>query len=997
VYFITSKSGGKKIHTEASLSPASTIVHTFDERKVHQSELTNLQRSGRYWYGEHFGAGTHTALSRRFPFTIPDLDRDGSISLNVAFMAQTPNPIVHLQVNVNNLQIASKSLPVNESYQTASRIVFDTDKFYSQSENLLIDLTLQQNEIGFAAGYLDYIRLFARRRLNASTSQLFFRDTQSVGYGQNSEFHISGGSHSKHVWDITDIHNVKRMETSLSGTTLSFCTNTDNLREFVVFDIANGLLTPTFSRNDVQNQNLHALTDIEMVIVTHPDFLSAANDLANLHRERDDMTVAVVTAEQIYNEFSSGMSDPAAIRNFMKYLYEKPSSRNLKYLLLFGSGTYDNRGIIIRNGNFIITYQSENSWHSINSFTSDDYFGILGSGEPIISGKVDSINQPVITSNIDIGIGRIPVQTVKEARDIVDKTIRYMDASISGHWANNIGLIADDGDMNLHLQQSNSLAYHIEQNYGNYYIEKLYSDAFPRVATADGHRYPVVEQKLNDLLNDGSLLVNFVGHATPSGLSSNRLVTTSSIQSWRNRRYPIFVAATCDFGRFDNEQTGSAEMLFSTSGGAIAVISSTRLALSGLNYDLNVQFMHELLGNVSADDHRLGDIIRRTKNGLRESVNKHSFTLLGNPALKPIIPTATVNTLSINEKQYGNAIDTLRANSTIILKGNILENGIFDNNFNGDVQITVYDKEVNRTTLGSSELSPQFAFKSWSSILYKGTAHVKNGEFEVEIVMPRNMEYRYGDGKITYFARSEEGKTAAGALSNIVVGGYVPKLSEIDKPIIQLFMNDTLFRNGGITDQNPTLIARLHSAIGINTSLSGIGRQITANFDDNPHNIFVLNRYYQTDIDNIHSGTVQYQFTNLPEGTYKLHFTAWDLDNNYARDSITFRVTSSERLQIANLYNYPNPTTESTRIYFEVNFPRSELDVQLHIFDSSGRLLCYKEQQIITEGFTSGFFEWDGKNMNGNLVGSGIYPYRISVRTKDGQTKQLSSKIVTIR
>ena len=986
-YFITSKAGGKRISFDSpAQTPITNHVNSFDEHLYDEKELINLLRSGRYWYGEDFRSSDFdTERTHRFLFSVPDIDMETPARLNISFMALSDmsSPPAQLFIKCNNIQIANQDLPPTPSGQTAIAFPFDTEKFNPTSEKLTLELTVKKNGIKYAGGWLDYIRLMARRKLNMpSSSSLFFRDSQSVGEGNISQFQITACNTNTQVWDISDMHNVRLMLTSLSGNVLSFSAHTDSLREFVAFDATSGL-KPIFPEKNkrTENQNLHGISNVEMIIITHPDFMNAAQDLAALHRDRDAMAVETVTAEQVYNEFSSGMQDPAAIRNFMKYLYEKPSSVKLKYLLLMGAGSYDNKSNLIKTGNTnrIVTYQSENSWHNTDSFVSDDYFGILGDDEDIITGK------------LNIGVGRIPALTAQQAADAVVKIRRYMDSQCTGDWQNYIGLLADDGDANTHAIQSETLAEEINTNHSQYNVEKMYLEAFPRVTTADGHRYPEVEKRLNNLINNGCLLVNFIGHGNASGLSAKRVVTSTNIAQWKNRLYPVFVAATCEFGRYDNGSsvTAGENMLLSPNSGSIATLTSTRLVYSEKNFEFNRNFIHELLTYQADEENRLGDALRRAKNATSSSVhniNKMCFTLLGDPALKPVIPLDSVKTVSINNKLVIEPLDTLKANSSVTVKGCITgADGQILNSFNGVVHFSLFDKARKDSTRNYSGEATPMIFSTQTSTLFKGKATVKNGEFELSFMMPRDINYQYGFGKITYYAISDQGKAAAGAFRKIMVGGSVEGSLLTEGPKIRLFMNDTLFRDGGITDQNPKLIAFLHDKTGINSSDEGIGHQITARLSNDPSKIFFLNRFYEADLGAHHKGTVNYRFTNLPAGVYELLFTAWNLENVSSQDKIRFRVIPSTMLHIDKLYNYPNPFSENTRIYFEFNMPDTELQAELQIYDLSGRLLYSAQQSFFSEGYTSGEFEWNGYDANGNRMLAGIYPYRIILRTAWGQ------------
>ena len=985
-YFITSKAGGKRIATEMPPTNVTQTVTSFDEHLYHEKEQTNLTRSGRYWYGENFSTDTNSTVKFNFPFTVADIEESSDAYLNISFLSQSLYSGAQLQVLCNGQITGSRSLPASKEYLP---VTFSTAPFHASSGNLSVDLILHRNGVKESGGWLDYIRLFARRKLNMSSPQIFFRDTQSVGEGRTARFQITGSNSDTQVWDITDMHNIRRMDASLSAGTLSFSATTDSLREFVAFDILSDLLKPTFpdknSRTD--NQNLHGIKNADMVIVTHPGFWDASQELAALHREKDEMTVEVVTAGQVYNEFSSGMQDPAAIRNFMKYLYDQPATVQLKYLLLMGTGSYDNRSNIrtIGNTNYMVTYQSVNSWHSTDSFVSDDYFGILGDNEAIETGK------------LAIGVGRIPVRTAEQAREAVAKIRRFMDSQSAGDWPNQIGLLADDGDFNEHMIQSETLAGYINAQHPQYTVEKLYFDAFPRATTADGHRYPEVELQLNNLMNNGCLLVNYTGHGNASGLSAKRVVNTTNIGQWRNKLYPLFVAATCEFGRYDNGSTVTAgeTMMLTPNGGSIAILTSTRLVYSKQNFEFNQNFFRELFVRSTQDTHRLGDILRRAKNASTPGVNKLCFTLLGNPALKIPIPVDSVQTLSINGKLMSEPSDTLKANSHVIVKGCITDtDGQVSAGFSGIVYCSLFDKERERLTLNHNGYADPMAFCTQTSTLFRGKTVVKNGEFELSFIVPRDIKYQYGFGKITYYACSDNGRSAAGSFKKLIVGGSLPGTDNTEGPKIRLFMNDTLFRDGGITDQNPRLIAFLQDETGINTSEEGFGHQITATLSHDPPKEYILNRYYEAGLNAHNNGTVNYRFTNLPAGDYELCFIAWNLQNNSSQANIRFRVTRSSILQIDKLYNYPNPFTNLTRIYFEFNMPDTELQVELLIYDMSGRQLRSMKQSFYSEGYTSGEFEWDGCDANGSRMTPGIYPYRVILHTEKGQMVWQSEKMV---
>ncbi|MDR0815709.1 MAG: type IX secretion system sortase PorU, partial [Bacteroidales bacterium] len=779
VCFITSGTGGKRITADvASASAVNREVFTFDEHLVQEEELSNIINSGRFWYGAYFGTAPQIVS-----FTVPDLAPDATALVDGAVLTHSrSNPMMDVRYNsqtVGNVALSA----YHDEYAVEDAF---TATIHAASNPVSIELSLNKNG-GSADVWLDYLRLSVRRKLNFSSSPLFFRDTQSVGAGNIARFSISNSSSDVQVWDVSDMYNVRQMNTGLSGSTLSFEAETDTLREFVAFRLSDGLLKPDIQKERLPNQNLHGM-DADMLIVTNAAFTDAAKELAELHRQNDGLTVETVTDEQVYNEFSGGKQDPAAIRNFAKTVYEQ--SHRLKYLLLVGDGSFDNKSNLTGkvNSNYIVTYQSVESLHNTQSYVSDDYFGILDDGAGILGG------------NLNIGVGRLPVQTAEEAQNVVNKIRQYMKTPATGDWANLMALLADDEDQNIHSEQSDSIAEYLRVSQPQYTVEKLYLDAFRQTPTADGHRYPEVTERLNEILNNGCFVVNYIGHGNASGLSEERVVNATLIDSWKNRICPLFVVATCEFGRYDDYQrvTAGEKTLLNPKGGSIALLTSTRLVYSSLNFQLSKNFFRALFATpFDGSTYRIGDFVRLSKNASGASVNKLCFTLLGDPALRLPIPSNKVRTLSVNGNPMNDA-DTLRANANVTLRAEVTNRaGQRLTDFNGVAQITVFDKARETSTLDNDHNALPMQFTVQTSVLYRGKATVSNGILEATFIMPRDINYQYGTGKISYFAWSDQTQAAGG--DTITVGGSVAAIEDYAGPEIRLFMNDTLFRDGGIT------------------------------------------------------------------------------------------------------------------------------------------------------------------------------------------------------
>jgi hypothetical protein len=830
-------------------------------------------------------------------------------------------------------------------------------------------------------------------------SQMHFREVKSVGSGNISLFQLANAQSSVRIWDITDLYNVKEMATTFESGTVKFKTGADSLRNFIAFN-GSSYLIPEVIQNPVPNQDLHGLGPMDMVIVSHPDFIDQAEQLANLHTLQDNLRTVVVTPEQIFNEFSSGAPDVSAIRDFVKLLYDKASSQadQPKYLLLFGDGSFDNMSNHKNNTNFILTYQSLNSLGPTRSYVTDDFFGILDDGENVITGL------------LDIGIGRLPVSTVEEAQSVVDKIIHYSDSVTRGEWRNMICFIGDDEDNNIHMRDANSLANQVNGSNPAYITQKIFLDAFPQVSSPSGEAYPEVNAAITDRINSGALIINYVGHGNERGLAHEGILGVSDILSWENFDYmPLFITATCEFSRFDDiERTGTGEInkktsageqvLLNPDGGGIGLLTTTRLVYSNPNFILNQNFYNFAFEKDSLQHaYRLGDIMRLTKNVSGSSENKRNFTLLGDPALRLAYPEFTVVTDSLNGQEITVAGDTLKALSKVTISGHVEDfTGSVLDQFSGVIFPVIYDKPASVTTLGNDN-DPPMSFTVQNNILYKGQASIVDGHFSFSFVVPKDISYQIDFGKVNYYGKGSIGD-ANGYYNEVLIGGFSEDpLIDNTGPKIQLFMNNEYFVSGGITDENPSILAIVSDENGINTVGNGIGHDITAILDDDFQNLLVLNDYYESDLNSYQSGTIQYQLSNLIEGEHSITLKVWDVTNNSSVASIDFIVTESAQFILENLINYPNPFTNQTSFVFEHNQADGDLKVVIRIFDLSGQLVKTIYETFYADGFRIGPIEWDGYDDRGNKLGSGIYVYRVSVRSSLGEKAEAFQKLVIVK
>ncbi|GAB7088324.1 type IX secretion system sortase PorU [Marinifilum fragile] len=986
-YFLSSDQGSAQIIPQQnSESSFTNTVNAFNDYRVIDIDETNLLESGRLWLGQEFDVTTEFDYS----FNFANIQNTSNAIVTARFAARSSSA-TSLKLSSGSINIGTINFsPVNTGSYTATYAKLEEKSFPSFTpSNDKLDIHLEYEKSSASSiGWLDYLRVNARCNLSLKGSQMAFRDIESVATGNISRFQIQNCSASTSVWDVSNQNAIKQIPLSLNGTTGSFNTTTSSLKEFIVFNPEGNFPEPKVIGN-LQNQNLHSLPQTDMLIISANQFLSYAEQVAAYHRNNDDLHVTVVDQNAIFNEFSSGAHDVSAIRNFVKMFYDRSTGESdmIKYLLLFGDGSFDNKSDRESNTNKILTYQSENSLSPTQSFVTDDYFGLLDDGEGEATGLVD------------IGIGRFPVNTSEEAQIVVKKILNYNSAE-KGDWQTMICFIGDDEDSNTHMRDANRLAVQIENNHPQYRAQRIFLDDFEQITSSAGQRYPSVNTEINESINKGTLIMNYTGHGNENGLAHEHILMTDDIYSWQNPvKLPLFMTATCEFSRFDNYKKLSAgEIIFlRDNGGGIGLFTTTRLVFSSPNFTLNQNFYNYAFERSSDGKfYRLGDIMRLTKNATSSGINKRNFTLLGDPALRLNYPEHNAISTHLNDVVLSQPVDTLKALSEIKISGKITSgSGVDLNSFNGIVYPTIYDKAINKSTRGND--GDPFEYTSQTSILYKGKASIKNGIFNFSFFVPKDINYQYGNGKISYYASSST-SDAAGFTNSIIVGGTNPGASD-DKigPEIELYMNDEQFTSGGMTNENPLLLAIVQDASGINTVGNSIGHDLIAILDQKSENPIELNDFYEADLDNYKSGKVSYQLSELETGEHEIQLKVWDNVNNSSVASLDFVVAETADLVIKHVLNYPNPFTTNTGFYFEHNQASSELDVLIQILTVSGKLIKTIETTISSSGKRVGPIQWDGKDDFGNSIGRGVYFYRVKVRADNGKTVNKFQKLVILK
>ncbi|OKL42195.1 hypothetical protein A3841_09445 [Pontibacter flavimaris] len=998
-YFLRiNHSPGARIATRGQAAGPAQSITSYNERLFHEQDLKNMVFSGREWYGEEFNS---FQTSRSFNFPASDVVAGTEVQLEAALMANSPTGSSFM-VQLNNQTLGTQDI--------AGR---GTQKYHPEGINSTKTYRINQQSLGngngftatvnfspggssTAMGYLNYLELHYERQLKLSGEQTAFRSIQSTNQPV-SRFAIADAPANATIWDVTN----PALPVSQQHTNGSFSTATALLREFVVFQSISSKPIPV---GRVENQNLHSLNQsgsLDFVIVTHPAFLQEAQRLASHRAQHSGMEVQVVTTQQVYNEFSSGAQDVTAIRDFMRMLYNrsgKPEG-DVLYLLLFGDASYDYKDRIRNNTNLVPVYESRESLHPISSYSSEDYFGFLDEdeGEWAENAQGDHL--------LDIGIGRLPARTVAEAATMVSKIINYDSPSHFGSWRSRITFVADDGDYNEHQNDAEFLANYLVAHQPKYTPNKVYIDLYPQQAVANGQRVPEASAALDKAVEQGSLITNYTGHGNEVSWASEQVLTLPQISNWKNKDNLTFLlTATCEFGRYDDpgRPSGAELALLHAEGGAVGLLTTTRPVYSNGNRVLNRNFYSAAFTPINGRMPRLGDLVMLTKNNSilanvsgSRGVNNRNFSLLSDPSMQLAYPSLEARITSINGREV--TADTLSALAKVTLKGQVqTSSGSLASDFSGTLHLKVYEKPAVLQTLGD-EGSPKVPVQVRESILYDGRASVRQGQFEVSFVVPKDITYQYGQGKISLYA-SNSTQDALGATQGIVIGGTA-KDAAIDTtpPGINLFMDDDSFVSGGLTGETTTLLARLFDESGINTAGIGIGHEITAVLDEEQHTLVVLNDYYTSAPDSYQQGEVRYTLKDLSPGRHTIRLKAWDTHNNSSEGYIEFYVSNDANLALKHVLNYPNPFSTETTFLFDHNRGGDDLEVQVQVYNMSGKLMKTLQTTSYNSKTRVAEISWNGRDAYNDMLTPGVYIYRVTVRSlRDGAKASDFEKLIII-
>lgn len=1025
-YYITAD-GGAGLRVMDMMEPAgepSILINKFNDYKFHEENEYSVGKLGRRWYGNRFDIANEQSFNFDFENIVVGDPLD--IRIKVASASETNTSMA---ISINGTSVNPLQFAVISGTQLFDSKDFDTSinnvVIPAAGETVTVDLTYNNAGNPSSVGYLDYISVEALRRLTGTGVQMPFQYNDArtlVGIG---EYQIDNASQFSQIWDVTDTAMILSKQNSENASNFSFKSTLGELRKYVAIN-PNDYFEPIKSeRSIVYNQNLKGtifndesgnFKDIDYVIVTSPVLIQPALRLADMHSRINDLHVKVVTTDKIYEEFSSGKQDISAIRNFIRYIYENASSpeNRIKYLCLFGDTSVDYKDRFSNNNNIVPTFHTLFSRSSLSSFMSDDFFGNMDFNEGTIGGETPDPITGLPRSDIDrldIAVGRILADDVLLANQMVDKIENYHSKESYGNWRNNFVLISDDVDSVFEYQalevNLDALGDEISSQKPFINVKKIHSDAYQQQASAGGNRYPEVNEAIKNAVEVGSLVINYFGHGGEDGLAKEFIYTKEMAEGFKNKnRYPCIVTVTCEFTKFDNPLRITAGELtyWNKEGGAISLVTTTRSIGVTLGVQFNQILASELFGFGVNTPQTPAEALRRSKNQISNDTRRVIF-YVGDPAMHLAFPKQKIQLTTLNGIPIAQSIDTLKALSKVRLGGEVVdESGVLMSDYNGVLEAKVYDKNVNRQTLGNDNIRDGngelliLDFVTLGEGLFNGQATVSNGTFEFEFVVPRDAQIPVGNGRVSlYTQRNIELENQTGYNHDLKVGGLNENAPEDNQgPFIQLFMNEESFVSGGITNDSPVLIAKLNDENGINTA-SGIGHDMIAILDGDESNPYVLNEYYQADVDDYTKGVTSFRLRDLEEGLHTLTFKAWDVYNNSSTAEIQFIVAGDNSLKITKVLNYPNPFVNYTEFWFNHNRPFEPLEVQVQVFTISGKVVWTKNQIINTDGFLSRDIVWNGLDDFGEKIGKGVYIYKISVKsTLTNQRTEKFEKLVIL-
>lgn len=990
-YFLTEEAEDARL-IESEPSYTGNIVSVFNNFTDHV-----LYEKDEYaWYhgGRSLFENTNYANNNSHTYSLQTIDSEGKEKLRVVFSAYNKTK-TQMDTYVNGTKKGSMILSEPSdiyTYGTTNEAVYDiSDLDHTSNWSVRLISTAGQN------ARLDYLSLTYLRKLKPSSGYVAFSQTKTGG----SRFNIEGTGLK--VMRIGRPGNPATLiEGTQDGAVYSVAVSDPTL-PYVAFDENYAFPEPKIV-GAIKNQDLHAMDSVDMVIVipTSGKLLEQAQRLADAHEQYDGLSCAIVYANQIYNEFSSGTPDATAYRRLMKMLYDKAENKDdaPKYLLLFGDAAWDNRMISSQwrkysPDDFLLCYPSENSFSDTRSFVMEDYFGLLDDGE----------GSNIVREKSDLGIGRFPVTSNADAKVMVDKTIAYLSRENAGSWKNLVYLLGDDGDGNSHMKYADDVAELVKRNNPEMEVRKIMWDAYKMESTASNKSYPTCTQEIKRAMNEGAAIFNYVGHAATYGMSHEFVLRMSDFAEPNGNKLALWVTAACDVMPFDGQVENIGETaVLNPDGGALAFYGTARTVYAYQNSLMNRYFMQYLFAKDSKGRrYKVGDAIRLAKSVIisdnldtsyRE--NKLQYALLGDPSLEFGSPLQRVILDSINGKRLSSSNVPLKAGQRVRMAGHVTDaKGDLKGDFTGTMTARMYDNEETITCHNNQSEKSVFTFKDRTHI-YSSQDSVINGKFNLEFVIPVDINNSNEAGRFAFYAlNNERTMEANGYNEKFLLGGKEELETDTLGPQIFASLNSENFENGGVVNGTPYFFANLMDESGINYSGNGIGHDLILCVDNDVSKTYTLNNYYVQEFGDYTRGTVSYVLPELEAGSHTLTFRAWDVLNNTNAVSLDFVVDPTVAPNIFSLTASQNPARTSTNFLISYDLAGPDCTFTLEVFDFSGRRVWYRQEQGSS---SSGLYTipWNLCTNAGAKLFTGIYFYRCQMTCGDSKKVSKTQKIVVL-
>ena len=989
-YYLLSDDAGAMLpfpEAEAvSGSPTDVTYYSYyqvqDKDSVNLIDRTGVSGGGRTFYGEQFAAGQ----TRTFTFSTPYANGDNSsVYIDMAANAATTSTVKAQLNNTSSKSIYISSIPDHYTFGVAGTISMNGA---SEEQNQRVTMQFV-NSNASALAWLNYIEITTPSELVMTGSYMGIRSLVNRNTTNPVRFLLRNTTASTQIWDVTDLAAIQRMPTTMVDDQLAWVgTQADGVHEYIAVNTDGTKFVQAEVVGEVKNQNLHALNNIDYIIICPEGYEDVSEDLAKAHEAKQAITYAIVTDQQVYNEFSSGTPDATAYRWLMKMLYDRAKNgigQQPRWLLLMGHGTFDNRKLLRNSGtSLLLTYQSKNSVNEIKAYATDDYFAYLDDNE----GAIDT------QGRMDIGVGRLPVESLDEARTTVDKLIRYIRNEQTGKWKNQLVYLADDGENGTHTETAEKSAELVRIKNPDFIVHKIFLDAYPQEVNASGESYPLAKNRVLNLLKNGVLFFDYSGHGGYNAITNESILNLKDIAGMTNKNQAFWLFATCNFAQCDAGKRSAAETaVLNPKGGAIGILAATRTVYAPQNTNLNRSVCDTLFGHsdVFHYDMTLGEAILIGKNLLGSDENKLAYVLLGDPCMRLNYPTDYhVETLT--------EMDTLNALSVQHVEGRIIDEDLNTvSDFNGKVDITIYDKMQSIPTRDNDNAGGDprvVAYNDYPNTIFSGATDVKDGLFNYTFMVPKDIRYNFDNGRIVYYAvtaDSLETAEAVGHFEQFIIGGTGSTVA-IDTigPEMEIYLNSPAFRNGDKTYATPRFFANLYDENGINTAGAGIGHDLMLIIDDDPKMIYSLNEYFTAANNSYQAGQVSYLMEELANGPHSLTFRAWDLLNNSTTKSLNFIVEAGLDPSIYNVTTYPNPVQQSGVVHLVVNYdqPDELIETEIYLYNTAGQMV-YSHKQDNPDAVSI--------NLPALGLNTGVYIYSVKIKSASSKYSTTSGKIIVTR